>query len=220
MQGSNATRRGHALECGAHSVTLSDVIGAMRAESFSEKDIDRVILALAKRPPSWASVRQAKCRAKRNEQICSKVASNAVTVTEQQLENAANLGATAAVTVTEFSPPKVSPMVSPKDNIKPPSFPLPTLPFENLALLGKKPKVVKIHAKPKTPMDPEYVPDDGNVRDAIARGLVNGQLEKEWRKFQDHHIAHGKLMADWDAAWRTWCSNVGPIQHHKGNGKW
>ncbi len=26
--------------------------------------------------------------------------------------------------------------------------------------------------------------------------------------FRDYHAAHGKLMADWHAAWRTWCRNV------------
>ncbi len=26
--------------------------------------------------------------------------------------------------------------------------------------------------------------------------------------FRDHHTAHGKLMSDWQAAWRTWCRNV------------
>ena len=25
--------------------------------------------------------------------------------------------------------------------------------------------------------------------------------------FVDHHLAKGSLMADWDAAWRTWCRN-------------
>jgi hypothetical protein len=25
--------------------------------------------------------------------------------------------------------------------------------------------------------------------------------------FVDHHLAKGNLMADWDAAWRTWCRN-------------
>jgi hypothetical protein len=31
--------------------------------------------------------------------------------------------------------------------------------------------------------------------------------EAEFSRFRDHHTAHGSTMADWDAAWRTWCGN-------------
>lgn len=30
----------------------------------------------------------------------------------------------------------------------------------------------------------------------------------EFAKFVNHHKAHGKAMADWDAAWRTWYTNA------------
>lgn len=30
----------------------------------------------------------------------------------------------------------------------------------------------------------------------------------EFEKFQDHHKAHGSLMASWDAAFRTWIRNA------------
>jgi hypothetical protein len=41
---------------------------------------------------------------------------------------------------------------------------------------------------------------------AFARdlGLEPAQLVGP---FVDHHLAKGSLMADWDAAWRTWCRN-------------
>jgi hypothetical protein len=31
---------------------------------------------------------------------------------------------------------------------------------------------------------------------------------EEEPKFRDYHLAHGSLMADWAAAWRTWCRNA------------
>ena len=39
-----------------------------------------------------------------------------------------------------------------------------------------------------------------NRTDLIARD--------EFMAFRDHHTAHGKAMADWDAAWRTWYTNA------------
>ena len=30
----------------------------------------------------------------------------------------------------------------------------------------------------------------------------------ELQRFRDHHAARGSLMADWNAAWRTWCANA------------
>ena len=32
--------------------------------------------------------------------------------------------------------------------------------------------------------------------------------DAEIAKFRDHHAAKGSLMADWDAAWRTWVGNA------------
>lgn len=43
-----------------------------------------------------------------------------------------------------------------------------------------------------------------------------GQIGNEVQRFRDHHTAHRKLMADWDAAWRTWCGNYAGF--NKGNG--
>ncbi len=37
---------------------------------------------------------------------------------------------------------------------------------------------------------------------AREKGL---HLRETFEHFQAHHMAKGNLMADWDAAWRTWC---------------
>ena len=34
--------------------------------------------------------------------------------------------------------------------------------------------------------------------------------------FRDHHLMHGKLMASWAAAWRTWCRNQVKFGHASG----
>jgi len=39
---------------------------------------------------------------------------------------------------------------------------------------------------------------------ALERGL---DVEAELEAFSDYHRMHGNLMADWAAAWRTWCRN-------------
>lgn len=37
---------------------------------------------------------------------------------------------------------------------------------------------------------------------------VTADLAVEVEKFRNHHIARANRMADWDAAWRTWCANA------------
>lgn len=46
--------------------------------------------------------------------------------------------------------------------------------------------------------------DSAAAKDAGMSGRVAWQ---EWSKFVNHHRAKGSLMADWSAAWRTWCAN-------------
>lgn len=42
---------------------------------------------------------------------------------------------------------------------------------------------------------------------------------KVWVLFRDHHLAHGSVMADWPAAWRTWCQRQPQYSANgKGNG--
>ena len=48
-----------------------------------------------------------------------------------------------------------------------------------------------------------------------ATGIANAQAKRldipaELEKFRNHHTAKGSVMADWQAAWRTWVGNVRP----------
>ena len=50
----------------------------------------------------------------------------------------------------------------------------------------------------------DFYPNDNNLFAFNKTGL---NLGHEIGKFMDHHKAKGSLMADWQAAWRTWVSN-------------
>lgn len=43
---------------------------------------------------------------------------------------------------------------------------------------------------------------------ASRSGFNQADIDREWGKFVDHHTARGNVMADWFAAWRTWCRNA------------
>lgn len=47
-----------------------------------------------------------------------------------------------------------------------------------------------------------------DIQAAIDIGLSSDQIDREIPKFIDYHAAKGSLMADWPAAWRTWCRNA------------
>lgn len=51
-------------------------------------------------------------------------------------------------------------------------------------------------------------PTAAMVRDAEARGFVNGSLTTEFAKWRDYHLAHGTAIADHDASFRTWIGNA------------
>lgn len=56
----------------------------------------------------------------------------------------------------------------------------------------------------RTPVPPHWYPDAAGERYARERSVP---IAPTVEKFRDHHVAHGKVMADWDAAWRTWVAN-------------
>lgn len=57
--------------------------------------------------------------------------------------------------------------------------------------------------KRKSQIAPDWWPDQAGLNRAAECGITN--VAEEVRKFLDHHQARGSVMADWPAAWRTWC---------------
>ena len=50
-----------------------------------------------------------------------------------------------------------------------------------------------------------FYPNENGIATA-EEGAVNVAIELP--KFRDYHTAKGSLMADWQAAWRTWVGNA------------
>ena len=72
-----------------------------------------------------------------------------------------------------------------------PSRPVPTI---------ESPAKVK---KRGTQLPKDWQPST-SVLDAIRDELPNLDLAYEHRRFVDYNLAHGRVMKDWDAAWRNW----------------
>lgn len=60
--------------------------------------------------------------------------------------------------------------------------------------------------KIRLPAEAELTPD--MLADALKATLTEDEARSEFPRFCDHHRAKGSVMADWRAAWRTWCSNA------------
>lgn len=54
------------------------------------------------------------------------------------------------------------------------------------------------------PADWEITEGDKNHEFAEKNNMTWADLVHEESKFKNHHMAQGKPLADWDAAWRTW----------------
>ena len=67
------------------------------------------------------------------------------------------------------------------------------------ALAGKPPK------KRKTQISSDFFPDETGVEKVEQANL---SLAIELNRFRDYHTAKGSVMADWQAAWRTWVGNA------------
>jgi len=57
--------------------------------------------------------------------------------------------------------------------------------------------------KPRTSIPEDFFPNEAGLADAV--GL---NVSVELAAFFNHHTSKGSLMADWQAAWRTWCGNA------------
>jgi hypothetical protein len=62
----------------------------------------------------------------------------------------------------------------------------------------------KPRQKARSQISPDWKPTAAGIAYAQARGVQPTEV----RAFKDFHIAKGNTMADWDAAWRTWCNNA------------
>ena len=69
-------------------------------------------------------------------------------------------------------------------------------------------------AKPRTrfPVEVTGLGDDG-LRYALSEGLTEAEAHEQFKKFRNHHIGKGSVMADWSAAWRTWIGNAKEFGH-------
>ncbi len=59
--------------------------------------------------------------------------------------------------------------------------------------------------KIRTSIAADWSPTEAGQQYALAHGMTAPDVRSELAKFRNHHEAHGKQMASWDAAWRTWC---------------
>jgi len=73
------------------------------------------------------------------------------------------------------------------------------------SLIDDKPAAVAApkKAKPRSAFPENFEPNEAGVAAAIGLS-ISGELAA----FRNHHLAKGSLMADWQAAWRTWCGNA------------
>ena len=69
--------------------------------------------------------------------------------------------------------------------------------------------------KPQSAMPEDFTPNETGM--ALAAGK-NVAVEAELQKFRDYHAAKGSVMADWQAAWRTWVGNARPGVAGQGDG--
>jgi hypothetical protein len=61
-------------------------------------------------------------------------------------------------------------------------------------------------APKRTPLPQDFSVSDQVMELASRNGWINPKLELD--AFKDYHLAHGSLMADWEAAFRTWLRNA------------
>lgn len=63
-------------------------------------------------------------------------------------------------------------------------------------------------AKARSSISENYQIDEKHREISADYGLTAEQAEAEFRRFRNHHVAVGSLMANWHAAWAKWCANI------------
>ena len=71
----------------------------------------------------------------------------------------------------------------------------------------KKEKRERPRAKARTPLPEDWTLSDKGRAYARQRGFDLPKIEAMVEAFRNHHVSRGSLMADWEAAWRTWVEN-------------
>lgn len=61
--------------------------------------------------------------------------------------------------------------------------------------------------KPQLGLPDDFAPNEVGLAKAAEKHL---DVQAELAKFRNHHEAKGSVMADWQAAWRTWVGNARP----------
>ena len=79
-----------------------------------------------------------------------------------------------------------------------------------------EPPLKKKRRKPEIDLPEGWVPSDKNIQDALEKGLSEKEIQDEADRFRDYHYSKQSRFRDWDAAWRTWCSNS--LRYRKGGG--
>jgi len=77
-------------------------------------------------------------------------------------------------------------------------------PLEKETSLREAKKPDQPRQKARSQISPDWKPTAAGIAYAQARGVQPTEV----RAFKDFHIAKGNTMADWDAAWRTWCNHA------------
>ena len=98
------------------------------------------------------------------------------------------------------------------DSLNPDSLNPDSLNPDSLNLESAQPR----RASRRTQIDPDFYPNDANLQQFNKTGL---NLGDEIGKFLNHHQAKGSLMADWQAAWRTWVAKAAEFQKSKPTGE-
>jgi hypothetical protein len=88
---------------------------------------------------------------------------------------------------------------------------------QELILTGDEPPNPKPkRAKARTPLPEGWTVDGADSAHAAGLNFTPEMIRSMGEAFADYHQARGNMMADWHAAWRTWCANQ--IKYHGRNG--
>lgn len=81
---------------------------------------------------------------------------------------------------------------------------LNNLPSEDTSSLRSDDPPPRKRSKARSQIPADWEPDEKGIAYANERGV---NIDQEVPAFRNRNIAKGELMADWAAAWRTWCDN-------------